>query len=206
MQGESAELKRYFMIQTMKNVNEQKISKESFLYTKNSLKSQQQELTERNKEMISSLLKDNSSVLSDELGSDVNFQLGNFVPLGAFDESTNHLSSAILTKYRMSLGDQEITSLVAGTTTFARVKDRLLFLYVFSKYSNQNDLNWVRSSTKNWYASIIGANNSQEIDSNKEAVKRIEEKTFGGLITGLFLSITLILFHWFRKVFARKRQ
>ena len=50
------------------------------------------------------------------------------------------------------------TTNMAGSTTLVRVKKRLIFVYLYSEYKNEETLKWLRETTEVWVDAILNAN------------------------------------------------
>jgi hypothetical protein len=50
------------------------------------------------------------------------------------------------------------TTNMGGTTTLVRVKKRLVFIYLYSEYKNEETLKWLRETSVEWVDAILSAN------------------------------------------------
>lgn len=92
--------------------------------------------------------------LSGLLGQKVVINLSEPKSLGVFDRQANVWSMLIVS----NLTDSEGTRPLLGSLTLLRVKQRLLFVYAYSKLTNENDANDLRRLSKKWSADILAAN------------------------------------------------
>jgi len=54
--------------------------------------------------------------------------------------------------------DSVKTTPILGTLTYLRVKDRMIYVYTYRKYSSPEDINVLRDFAKQWVTQILAAN------------------------------------------------
>lgn len=74
--------------------------------------------------------------------------------LGSFFSKPDAYGFGMITQYSMG-GD--VFEMACGTA-FVRVKDRLLFVYLYAEYVDQDTVNWLRKTTEAWVDAILAAN------------------------------------------------
>jgi len=51
-------------------------------------------------------------------------------------------------KYSGEFGDDKFDYIMAGGVSFVLARGKLLYVYVYSLYENQNDIDWVKSKSR----------------------------------------------------------
>lgn len=78
--------------------------------------------------------------------------------LGEFDVRPDVNSFLILMAFTINSGGSERTVPVLATTTFVRVRERIIFVYVYKKYESNADMDTIKRFTTKWTTSIVAAN------------------------------------------------
>lgn len=78
--------------------------------------------------------------------------------LGEFDMRIDVRSFLMLMAFTINSGGTEQTQPMLATTSFVRVKDRVIFAYTFMKYKSKADLDTIKQFTTKWTNSIVAAN------------------------------------------------
>jgi hypothetical protein len=155
MKGESPNLQRYMILQTPRNFANNNISEMQFNQLVTYLKEQHNMLLSDMKDKIGSYLDDAADQISKDKDISLDMKIGQQVPLGILFEKLGILSFVNLIKFQVTVDGKSVDSVVVASTSLLKVKDRILYAYVYSIYDNQEDINWVRAKTKEWMDLIL---------------------------------------------------
>jgi hypothetical protein len=101
-----------------------------------------------------SLAKDIEASASIAIGSTLT--IGEAIPLGVFDETTDSLCFSMLMKVKIAaISDSEVSIV---TCCVIRVSNRVLYLTANSPYRDRSDIEWARRSVQRWRDAVIQAN------------------------------------------------
>lgn len=181
----------------------------------NQVKQQQQTLLEKVKDKVGSLFDDAGGKLSKKYGGSLKLQVGEQVPLGVFLDRNDAIGFASLAKYRVSAEGEHLDYLVAGGTSFMRVKGKILYAYVYSNYQSQSDLEWVRITSRRWIDQILSANIAQgsltqpayrSASASGFDWHRVIEKGIVGAIVGGLLALIVGVIKGSKRMTGRKKS
>ncbi len=154
--GANAFLRRYMVVQTHRRFVHQDISRDQFRHVVDASRRRHQELvfqlTRRKAESLQTTL----AQLRRRLGA--TFRIGRPVPLGVLSHSDRHLTMGYVFNYSSNLVAGMQRQLRIGTVSIVRVKNKLLFLYVYGGYESGRDLDWVKRTSRRWVSSILAYN------------------------------------------------
>jgi hypothetical protein len=156
LKGESPELSRYMFLQSPKDARPLDVSEAFFQQLAGEYKRQQAKLFESVKAKIGLEI---DKALGERYGASLRF--GDQVPLGVFLDRPNVVGSAIFSKIQVSAAGSHRDELLVGAFSLMRVRERILFAYVYGRYGSQEDLEWVRSTSTAWVEQILHSNVSQ---------------------------------------------
>lgn len=145
---------RYMMVQGYGKTQYQNITAHDFKKFKHVLTTQQESLSKKATEGANKHFKNVQGNLEKITRSRVDIKIGEVVPLGIFHEDKYSIGMAMYTKIK-SRGKEE-TKIIIATT--ALIKGKLVFLYVYSKYRSEKDLNWAKQKAKQWLYQVKRAN------------------------------------------------
>lgn len=80
------------------------------------------------------------------------------VNLGEFDTRPNVYGVMLLLNLTTRTGDREVTVPILGGLSYLRVKQRLIYVYTYRKYTSKTDVGILRDFTKQWIGQILTAN------------------------------------------------
>lgn len=93
--------------------------------------------------------------ISKYFNSDIDFKKIDAFPLGIYYESKNVLSTGTLSKLSYSSdGFDSNEKIVACVSSIVRVNQKVFFLFLYKKYDNQEDLEWIKEINKKWMKEI----------------------------------------------------
>lgn len=80
------------------------------------------------------------------------------VNLGEFDTRPNVYAVMLLLNFTTKTSDSEVTTPILGGLSYVRVKQRLVYVYTYRKYTSKTDVGILRDFTKRWLSQILAAN------------------------------------------------
>jgi hypothetical protein len=149
---------RYTMAQTLRGMESANMSSQDFRDMAQRVRQEQNQFPERDRERAQSFVDDVSKDLSKERGVAIDLKVGQPRALGVFADGDNFIAYALLTKMKAAAGGETLEFILASASGFVRVKNKLIFAWVYSKYDSQKDIDWVRAATKDWMQQILSAN------------------------------------------------
>ena len=81
--------------------------------------------------------------------------------LGEFDTRPDIASFLTMITVTTTVGSAQATIPMLSTTTFIRVKQRIIFVYAFRKYRSPDDMEAIKQFARKWNTSILAANRAQ---------------------------------------------
>ncbi len=158
LQGEEAELKEYFLIQTFQKYEVKTFTLSEFSQFRKTIRKDQETAVLLNQEKIDALTKSGSKKLSNRFDADVSFGISGVIPLGVSSETAHSISSSSLSKYEDTINGEKSERLIAGTMVFQLVKGKLLYLYIYKDYLKDSDIEWTKDIAVAWSSQIIENN------------------------------------------------
>lgn len=160
MKAEAPELSRYMSLQVFRKLENTTLSNRQFQQLANQLKEEQNTLLNKAKDKAGLLVEGAAENISKEYEISLEMRLGELVPLGMFFEQSNAVGFASLAKMEVEVEGEKFDEVVAGGMSFLLARGKLLYAYVYSTYETQDDVNWVRTKSKEWVNSILTRNNT----------------------------------------------
>ena len=157
--GQSPELTRYFMVQTSRKAESAKVSARDFEQFRTTFTQQQHDAIKS----ANDDLQKNLDVASKELGrkfqdSELAIKAGEIKPLGMFDAGGSSFGMTALTNYSGMVDGKKNDVVLAMATTIALVKGKIVFLYAYSVYKSNDDVDWTIAQSRLWLSSISSLN------------------------------------------------
>jgi len=130
-------------------------------------------------------------------------------------EKSDAVGFASLDKIQVSVEGEQLDDLTATGVSFMRVKGKFLYAYVFSKYENPKDLEWVRATSSRWVDQILSTNLAQgrptqtAIRSSKSSGfdwNRVIAKGIVGAIIGGFLALIVGAIYGLKRLFGKRKS
>lgn len=216
--GESPEMRKYMLLQVNRKLEHRSVSDTQFSQLVGQVKQEHHNLREKTKDTTDSWLSDASGKLSKEYGAIVDLAVGEPMPLGVFLEQNGAIGFAQLVKSRISIGGEQIDYLVIGGASLMKVRGKVLEAYVNSKYEAQNDVEWVRATSRTWIDQILATNLPQEpaaqTPTQSVSITRsdwnsmIGEAIKGGtgvIVLGLLVGLVSLVVIALKKLFWKKK-
>ena len=157
-QGATLEYQRYTMVQTLRAAESLNMSTQDFRGLAQRVRQEQGQFPERDREQAQAYVDDASDRLSKERGVAVDLKVGQPQALGVFADGDDYIASALLAKMKAAMGEKSVEFVIVSASGFLRVKNKLIFAWVYSKYDSQEDIDWVRAAAKDWIQGILSAN------------------------------------------------
>ena len=80
---------------------------------------------------------------------------GGLIQLGIFSDNPNTIGLMTLAKYSGEVGDDKFDYIMAGGVSFVLTRGKLLYVLVYSLYENQNDIDWVKSKSREFIDTLL---------------------------------------------------
>jgi hypothetical protein len=200
--GEAPDFDRYMFIQVHRELENKNISRSDFGEISTQLKAQQDTILDDVREDVGKIFDSASDQISKDYDVSLDMQLGDQKSLGVFLDQPNAVAFTSLVKYQGSLEGESFDYVMAGSTMLMKVKRRLLYVYVYSQYETQADVDWVESRTSE-LANLILTTNHAGADSDDDfGDSFLSAIDFGGVvnsgiigaIVGGFVALMFVLF------------
>lgn len=112
------------------------------------------------------LFKGSSERLSDVFEEPISANSEQLNGRGVFLDEENAIGYIMTSNYSVASGDGAVEYAVAVASTNLRVADRSITMNLYTLFDGEEDIEWLRSSTKSWAEKIINANpNLLDIES-----------------------------------------
>ncbi|MCP4392990.1 MAG: hypothetical protein GY804_01785 [Alphaproteobacteria bacterium] len=207
---ENLNLKRYMILQVYKTSENKYISENEFTPFKTLIKNQHENLLKYSKDKIKSLLKDASKKLSNDYDIPLKINIGEQVPLSIFLEHPSAIGFTTLSKYQTAVKGNKIDTTVAYSTLFVKVKNKLIYAYVYSDYETQEDIDWVNSQSKSWVESIIASNKTstkeEQAYENSSKISLDNDNVTSGYIKGAIAGFSIALIILLINLFIKRKN
>lgn len=189
---EPATWRRYMLVQVERQMQNIALNRSGFEQIKQILESQQQLLLDQ----VGTDVEQSLNNLKAGNEQAIDLPVGTSVPLGTFADSNSHVSMSTLIHYAGETAD--LNYYVVAGTNVVYVADKLLFVYVYSTYETQADLDWVESTSKDWIATISELNPATGSLLNRIDWRRVLRHALIGAIVAGFAAALV--------VFVRRRN
>jgi hypothetical protein len=157
--NEPPPLKRYFMVQTWRQMETAKMSIADFDQVKSLMRQQYQSLLAEHSAAAQSHLDTAARTIGQEAGIDkLSLKLGELQGLEIFDERASSISLLAMSLMSVQANDKTLQRPMAMGITTARIKGKLIYFYAYSVYESAQDLDWIRTVTKDWLPKAASAN------------------------------------------------
>lgn len=196
LRGEDVELERYINVESEKAISATSVSPAQFAELRSILRSQIDDMYANIEKQMPELANEGNRKLSEEFDTDLAVELGGIVPLPIHLDTEHAIANSMFATVGGTVDGASIgTDVVAATTLFLHVKNKVLFVYV---YGPESELEWTRETAEKWTTDILAANplsaaeqravestDSPGIDWSKVLEKALIGALVGGAI-GLF--------------------
>jgi hypothetical protein len=150
---------RYFMVQTLRAAEAERVGAADFALAKTLLREQYQQMLSRLQPDIQGQLDRASQRVGEQAGLDkFALKLGELRALEVFDEQPQSISLLALSLLSVSAGEQTRQVPIAMGTTTLVVKDKLVYFFAYARYESDADLEWLRQVTRDWLPKVVQLN------------------------------------------------
>lgn len=200
--GESPDFDRYMFIQVHRELENKNVSRADFREISTQLKAQQDTILEDVREDVGKIFDSASDQISKDYDVSLDMQLGDQKSLGVFLDQPNAVAFTSLVKYQGNLEGESFDYIMAGSTMLMKVKRRLLYVYVYSQYETQADVDWVESRTSELANLLLTANHAgaeSDDDFDDSFFSAIDfgsvvNSSIIGAVVGGFVALMFVLF------------
>jgi len=142
-QAESPELRRYFLIQVMSTMENQRITARDFVEGRRQMR-----------DMLNSQMLEEIEGDLNEHFAEFDVQVGEtrFVPFDS--ESDNHIAFSIM----MNMSAEGVERIMVGSGAMVLINQRMFYVYSYSVYDDVADLTWTQETLNSWVEAIARAN------------------------------------------------
>jgi hypothetical protein len=152
-------MKRYFMVQTLRKLEAATFTASDFEPVKTLLRQQYQSLLVNQSANVQSHLDAAARTIGKEAGIDkLSLKLGEMKGLDVFDEQPSSISLLAVTMITVQADGKTVQAPMAVGMTTATLKGKLVYFYAYSLYESAQDLEWIRTVTRDWLPKAAGAN------------------------------------------------
>lgn len=195
--NQNPEMKSYVLIQTLKAWEGLTISQKMFEEGKRQIKDQQHTMMQNAQKEVDKFIDNASKKMSEDTGTKIDIKIGEQKPLGIFFESDDALGFNSLSYVQSTTEEGTFDDVIALSATLARVKGKIIYVYVYKAYKHHEDVDWINKISQEIVQNIINDNlvskeeetsyedKAPDFDMN-ELLKRVGIGAFIGLIIGLF--------------------
>lgn len=152
--GGQPELQRYFIMQTLRQVEGQQLSAADFAAVRDTIRQQHRTLLAQLDPQIQQHLADAAGRLSAQAEQPLKLKAGQILPLGLFNDTDSTISLAAATVYQVQQGEQVVQVPTAMALTTLVRRGRLMYFYAYSQHRSEADVAWVRQATLGWSAAL----------------------------------------------------
>lgn len=197
--GEIPDLPRRFSVQTARAIADRSIGESDFSKLKEIFKSQNGAIFDKVRSKVPGMLDEINRGIESEYAMDLAMSIADFMPLAAHEETSTSLAFSTMSRYTMNDADGSPHPFdVVGTTTLLHVRGKVLFLYA---YGAEGDLEWTRSSSRNWALAVMRANPADPQSARTETTQLSSGgidwgKVAGKAIAGGFIGLLFGLVSW----------
>jgi hypothetical protein len=150
---------RYMALVTVKEVEKLKLSQRMFdKEIRRTMRQQQFTLMNSIKDEINDLFIEKSSIFSDEYDVEINLKANEITPLGVFLDNSDSIGFATIVNIEVSAEGYSDKSPLINATVFLKVKNKLVVIYVYSKYKSMKDVVWTKAKAKEFSSLLLKGN------------------------------------------------
>lgn len=149
--GQLKPLRRYFMVQTLRQAERTEVSAPMFQSVRKVLRDQFDEMLKLARPGIEKQMDKATSELGPGLGvPDLKMRVGEVRPQEFFLDQADRIGFTILTVFQAEAGGKSTqVPMVIGMTTLV-LKNKVVYFAAYSGYEGEADQSWVREQSLNW--------------------------------------------------------
>jgi hypothetical protein len=152
-QGKLASFDRYFLVQTLRKIEDQSFSVEDFARLRSIAKNQQSEALAKLEPRLAELSHDLERRRSGDTWALPGLKVGDVVPLGIYQDSESGVSFGAMSR-APSADDRT----VLNVTSIVTVKGKVLFLYTYASVAGRKDIEWAKHASATWSNDVVAVN------------------------------------------------
>lgn len=156
--GEPIEVNFYTKVSVQKRSREVNISAKEFSELVTYIEANNTNLFDVESPAMKSALKDTSKGLSELLETNAKLDLSQPVYLGVIQKTENSYGTLMMMKLNLQVGESQKEGLMIFSANLIRVKQRMIFLYVYHRFDAEADIATTRNLTKQWMNKVLNAN------------------------------------------------
>jgi hypothetical protein len=146
LRGQDIELERYINVESENGISATSVSSAQFTDFRSILQSQIDNMYATVEKQLPELVSKGNHELSEEFDADLAVELGGLVPLPIHLDTDNAMANSMFMTVGATIDGKDVDAdIVAATTLFLHVKDKVLFLYV---YGQESELEWTREAAE----------------------------------------------------------
>ena len=141
-------LSRYIILATSKKADKQKITQKFFDDLRELMREQQLTFINDYKDMIDDALEGGTSKVLKKYDVEIITEIGETVPLGVFIDNEKVISLNIIANSNISNNGINYPLLQVSSTSIVFVKNKIVYVYIYSDYDSEKDIIWIEDKTK----------------------------------------------------------
>ncbi len=150
---------RYMALVTMTELDKFKLSQRMFnKEIRDNVRKEQFTLMNSIRDEADDLFVEKSKSFSDDYDIDMNIKMNEVTPLGVFLDNKYSIGFATIMNFEFSIEGSSDRVPIINATVMANVKNKLIFIYVYSNYDSMKDITWVKAKA-NEFVSLLLENN-----------------------------------------------
>ena len=146
--SDTERLSRYIILVTDNNIAKRKLSQKDFNDLREVMREQQFTLMNELRENINEEIDAGASRISKKYAMDYIAEIGETIPLGVFIDNEKVMSINTIMNMSASANGISSTYLQVGSTSFVFVKNKVIFVYIYSDFDSEKDIVWIEGKTK----------------------------------------------------------
>lgn len=156
LRGEDIELERYINVESEKGLTATSVSSDQFAELRGILRNQIEEMYANVEKQLPEMMNKGNAAISSEFSVDIAVEVGGIVPLPVHLDTDNAIANSMFMTVGVNVDNEDAgTDVIAATTLFLYVKDKVLFLYV---YGSETELDWTKDTAAMWATAIVATN------------------------------------------------
>jgi hypothetical protein len=176
--GEPDETPRNFNMQVTRSLENRAFTPAQFESYRADVEKDLENLDKKMNAALAKIHADASKSVSEKLRENVEFKIGESVPLGTFERTRDSLGFLVMFKSMTKIAEKETTGLRVVASLIVRVNDRVLYLYSASDRKSEADEVWVKSEALKWRDAIFAANSQTDAPASSTASRLLQQFTF----------------------------
>lgn len=211
LKGELPAFSRYMLLQSNRQFESYDLTEKDFHQLSSEIEKRQKLLLANVNDDIARQFDRSSKSISEQYKTDFSLRAGEQAPLGVYLEEPRAFGFAMLSKYQTEISGTAEDLVVVGGANFLMAENKLLYAYVYSNFDSQDDIDWVRKTSKSWTGAVIAANPSKTRSTSGSSLidgidwdEALAKGVAGGLAAG-FLVLVISVIRWLGSLLRRNK-